>query len=95
MGCVCCGREEADYKLPAHMGNLVACYPCVIKHGAEKLAKEADRLLVEWYLGKPHQPVCLVCGVPMIISSDGSRPMWCDKCETRRVAHTHAISRQG
>ena len=90
MGCIACGREEADYKLPAHMGNLKACYPCVIKHGADKLAKEADRLLVEWYLGKPHQPVCLMCGNPVIITPRGTRPVWCDECEAKRVAYVNA-----
>ena len=95
MGCICCGREEADVKLPSHMGDLRACYPCVLKHGEKKLADEADRLLTDWYLGKPHQPVCLVCGDPMVIRSDGSRLMWCDDCEAKRVAHTHAIARQG
>jgi len=95
MGCICCGKEEAEVKLPSHMGNLRACYPCVFKHGEKKLAAEADRLLTEWYMGQPHQPVCLVCGNPLIIESDGFRPMWCDECEAKRVAHTHAIARQG
>jgi len=95
MGCICCGREEADIKLEAHMGNLRACYPCVIKHGAKELAAEADRQLTEWFLGKPHQPVCLVCGQPLIINPDGTRPVWCEDCEKKRVAHTHAIARRG
>lgn len=95
MGCICCGRQEADNKLPSHMGNLRACHPCVYRHGAENLAKEADRLLVDWYMGKPHQPVCLVCGTPMIIAPDGSRPVWCEPCEAKRVAHTHASAKRG
>jgi hypothetical protein len=72
------------------MGNLKACHPCVFKHGAEKLAKEADRLLVEWYMGRPHQPVCLMCGNPVIITSRGTRPVWCDECEAKRVAYVNA-----
>jgi hypothetical protein len=95
MGCICCGKEEAEVKLPAHMGNLRACYPCVIRHGAKELATEADRLLTEWFLGRPHQPVCLVCGVQVVIYSDGTRPLWCDACEKKRVAYVNDVARSG
>jgi len=95
MGCVCCGKEVAEIRLPSHMGNLRACHPCVFKHGEKELAAEADRLLIEWYMGKPHQPVCLVCGDPIIISPDGTRPMWCDKCEVKRVAQVNGLARHG
>ncbi len=94
MNCICCGKEGAEVKLPAHMGNLRACHPCVFRHGAENLAKEADRLLTEWFMGKPHQPICLVCGTPVIIYPDGSRPLWCDECEQKRVNHNNALARR-
>jgi hypothetical protein len=90
MGCICCGRDVPLEKLPAHMGNLGACAPCVSRHGAQKLADEADRLLTEWYFGKQPPPVCLVCGDPVLIDSKGVRPLWCQKCEDKRVAYTHA-----
>ena len=90
MPCVCCGREEALSPLPAHMGNLKACFPCIGKHGAENIAQEADRLLAEYYFFQRPAPVCLVCGDPVLEHSDGSCPMWCQECEDRRKRYVNA-----
>lgn len=95
MGCISCGHEVTDLlPLPSHLGNLKACSSCISKHGAEKIAREADRLLTDWYLNQPPPPTCLVCGEPVLINNDGSRPLWCQKCEKKRVNYVNAQARR-
>ena len=94
MLCICCGNDTRQlFPVPAHIGNLRACGPCISKHGLENIAAEADRLLTEWFLGQLPEPVCGVCGDPVIVYPDGSHPMWCQKCEAKRKAYVNAHAR--
>jgi len=93
MACVSCGREVPLEKLPSHLGNLGACAPCISKHGAVKLANEADRLLAEYFFFEKPAPHCLCCGAPLIMEPSGWRPMWCQNCEVERKAYVAKLAR--
>jgi len=96
MPCICCGSEDRElHPLKAHIGNLKVCGPCIAKHGGtERIAAEADRLLVDWFLGLPLDPTCPVCGNPLIMYADGSHPVWCQECEKKRKAYVNAQARR-
>ena len=95
MPCVCCGRDENLVGIKGkHIGNLMACTPCMAKYGGDNIAAEADRLIVKYFLGKPIDPVCAVCGDPVLMAPDGNIPMWCQKCEQKRLAFVNAQARR-
>lgn len=87
--CISCGSTTGPLRnLPCLAQGLKACERCLAKHGAEALAREADRAVAE--ADPPRYippPVCLHCGTPMLVNPDGaSHPAWCAKCEAERRA---------
>lgn len=89
MPCISCGGSEDLHKVD-HIGNLMACGVCLGKHDVAEIAKEADRLLTEWFLEQKQEACCLVCRGPVLLHTDGTVPMWCQSCEAKRKAYVSA-----
>jgi hypothetical protein len=85
--CVNCGSSSVDrqlFPIPTYAVELAACATCLIKFGADVLAEEADRWLAEHFSDLAVECMdklgCLHCGGPIIMNEDGSRPLWCGRC---------------
>jgi len=81
-GCVNCGAMDRPlHKLPAHVGTLEACAPCIAKYGLKTLADEADRI-ISIYKHR-FDPMCICCRKPVMFNLDGSAPTLCRECITQ------------